>query len=59
MQGVTPEPASQLRASERWALRAVCPYCLTALALTAGTFVAATMAWRAAATPPTTMGHRA
>jgi uncharacterized membrane protein len=34
---------------EFFVIRAVCPYCLTALALIAGTFVAATMAWRTAA----------
>jgi len=31
---------------EFFVIRAVCPYCLTALALIAGTFVAATVAWR-------------
>jgi uncharacterized membrane protein len=34
---------------EFFVIRAVCPYCLTALAFIAGTFVAATVAWRAAA----------
>jgi uncharacterized membrane protein len=33
---------------ELFVIRAVCPYCLTALALIAGTFVAATVAWRTA-----------
>jgi uncharacterized membrane protein len=33
---------------EFFVIRAVCPYCLTALGLIAGTFVAATLAWRAA-----------
>jgi len=33
---------------EFFVIRAVCPYCLTALALIAGTFVAATVAWRTA-----------
>jgi uncharacterized membrane protein len=33
---------------EFFVIRAVCPYCLTALAFIAGTFVAAMVAWRAA-----------
>jgi uncharacterized membrane protein len=34
---------------EFFVIRAVCPYCLTALAFIAGTFAAAAWAWRAAA----------
>jgi len=34
---------------EFFVIQAVCPYCLTALALIAGTFMAVTVAWRAAA----------
>lgn len=34
---------------EFFVIRAVCPYCLTALGLIAATFVAAVVAWRAAA----------
>jgi uncharacterized membrane protein len=33
---------------EFFVIRAACPYCLTALALIAGTFVTTTVAWRAA-----------
>lgn len=33
---------------EFFVIRAVCPYCLTALALIAGTFAAAAVGWRAA-----------
>jgi len=34
---------------EFFVIQAVCPYCLTALGFIAGTFVAATVAWRAGA----------
>jgi len=38
---------------EFFVIRAVCPYCLIALALIAGTFANATWAWRAAGAAPT------
>jgi uncharacterized membrane protein len=44
---------------EFFVIRAVCPYCLTALAFIAGTFVAATVAWRAAARTKTEEGWHA
>jgi uncharacterized membrane protein len=40
-------------------IRAVCPYCLTALALIAGTFAAAACAWRTAAHATTEEGCNA
>jgi uncharacterized membrane protein len=44
---------------EFFVIRAVCPYCLTALAFIAGTFAAAACAWRAAAQVTTEEGRHA
>ena len=44
---------------EFFVIRAVCPYCLTALAFIAGTFAAAAWAWRAAAQAKTEEGRHA
>jgi uncharacterized membrane protein len=44
---------------EFFVIRAVCPYCLTALAFIAGTFAAAAWAWRAAAQATTEEGLHA
>jgi uncharacterized membrane protein len=44
---------------EFFVIRAVCPYCLTALALIAGTFAAAAWAWRTAAHATTKGGRHA
>jgi uncharacterized membrane protein len=44
---------------EFFVIRAVCPYCLTALAFIAGTFAAAAWAWRAAAQGTTEEGRHA
>jgi uncharacterized membrane protein len=41
---------------EFFVIRAVCPYCLTALGFIAGTFVAATVVWRTAARTRTEEG---
>jgi uncharacterized membrane protein len=41
---------------EFFVIKAVCPYCITALAFISGTFAASLWAWRAAGTAPSTEG---